>query len=208
VENDWDLWVYPAQVETAIPPGVSVVHELNDEARAALDRGGAVLWLVPPDRVKGDRFGKVALGFSSIFWNTAWTQRQPPHTLGILCDPRHPALADFPTDYHSNWQWWYLIRQSEAMILDGLPGPLRPVVQVVDDWVTNRRLGLVFEARVGRGKLMACSIDLERLDGNPVARQMRRSLLRYLADGPCQPKTRLTLEQACQVAVPLGPPVP
>jgi hypothetical protein len=37
-------------------------------------------------------------GFSSIFWNTAWTSQQPPHTLGILCDPRHPALKYFPLE--------------------------------------------------------------------------------------------------------------
>jgi hypothetical protein len=81
--------------------------------------------------------------------------------LGILCDPEHPLFARFPTDSHSNWQWWYLIQRSGAMIMDQLPPRLRPNVQVIDDWVTARRLGLLFEARVGRGKLMVCSIDLD-----------------------------------------------
>jgi dipeptidyl-peptidase-4 len=68
----------------------------------------------------------VALGFSSIFWNTAWTRRQAPHTLGILCDPEHPAFGAFPTDSHSNWHWWYLVTRAGAMILDGLPKELEP----------------------------------------------------------------------------------
>jgi hypothetical protein len=151
---------------------------------------------IPSDAGKGDRRGQVALGFSSIFWNTAWTGGQAPNTLGILCDPKHPALADFPTDYHSNWQWWYLISRAGAMILDDLPTELRPTVQVIDDWVTNRKLGLVFEAKMGRGQLLVCSIDLENdLDRNPVARQLRHSLLRYVAGSHFKPAVSLTADQ-------------
>jgi hypothetical protein len=195
-ENDWDVWLYPSRVDTTTPAGVTVVHDLDDAARAALDAGGKVLLLAPPGRAKGDQHGKVALGFSSIFWNTAWTQRQPPHTLGILCDPKHPALDGFPTERHSNWQWWYLVSRADAMILDHLPPRLRPIVQVIDDWVTNRRLGLVFEAKVGPGKLLVCSIDLERdLEANPVARQMRHSLLTYLGSDRFKPDHEVTLDQ-------------
>ena len=69
-------------------------------------------------------------------------------------------------------------------------------MQVIDDWVTNRRLGLVFEARVGGGKLLVCSIDLaEDLDQNPVARQMLHSLLHYAASPRFQPRVELTAEQ-------------
>ena len=148
------------------------------------------------ERIKGDRLGKVAVGFSSIFWNTAWTGRQPPHTLGILCDPQNPALADFPTDYHSNWQWWYLISRAGAMILDDLPEDLRPTVQVIDDWVTNRQLALVFEAKLGAGKLIVCSFDLTNgLEQNPVARQMLSSLLRYMDSRHFKPSVTLTAAQ-------------
>jgi hypothetical protein len=79
------------------------------------------------------------------------------------------------------------------MILDGLPKPLRPTVQGIDDWFTNRRLGLVFEARVGRGRLLVTSIDLERdLEANPVARQLRHSLLRYAASEGFAPKVEVS----------------
>jgi hypothetical protein len=194
-ENGWDGWVYPPRVDPAAPPGVTVVRELDAGAEARLRDGGRVVLLVPPDRVRGDELGRVALGFSSIFWNTAWTGRQAPHTLGILCDPAHPALAEFPTDGHSDWQWWYLVTRAGAMILDALPRELRPTVQVVDDWFTSRKLGLVFEARVGRGRLLVSSIDLDGdLAGNPVARQMRRSLLRYAAGDRFRPAVEVPVE--------------
>ena len=193
--NDWDIWVYPNTVGTQPSADVLVTHELDGVARAALEGGRKVLWLIAPERVAPDaRLGPVALGFSSIFWNTAWTGRQAPHTLGILCDPEHPLFARFPTDSHSNWQWWYLIRRSGAMILDQLPPRLRPHVQVIDDWVTARRLGLLFEARVGRGKLMVCSIDLDP-QSDPVVRQFRHSLMHYLSSEDFKPRERATLEE-------------
>ena len=195
-ENHWDTWVYPAQARAGSESKVTIVEELDSRALGILEAGGKVLLIVPPGRAKGDARGRVAVGFSSIFWNTAWTGRQPPHTLGILCNPAHPALADFPTEYHSNWQWWYLLSRSQAMIMDDLPPKLRPIVQLVDDWFTNRRLGLVFEARVSGGKLVVCSIDLKNsLEENPVARQMRGSLLDYMASRKFRPAVELSPEQ-------------
>jgi hypothetical protein len=205
-ENDWDVWVYPPQVDLEPPADVVIVDELTDRALAKLNEGGKVLLTVPPSRVKGDKLGKVALGFSSIFWNTAWTDRQPPHTLGILCDPKHPLFADFPTDSHTNWQWSYLIRQGGAMILDGLPAKLRPVVQVIDDWVTNRRLGLLFEAKVGSGRLLVCSIDLDReLNADPVRRQFRYSVLKYMGSERFAPEHSVTAGEVRALMTPASP---
>jgi Glycosyl hydrolases family 2, sugar binding domain/Glycosyl hydrolases family 2/Glycosyl hydrolases family 2, TIM barrel domain len=186
------------------PNRVRIVQDLTEDAVTALAAGGRVLWLIPPARVAPDKkSGKVALGFSSIFWNTAWTHRQAPHTLGILCNPKHPLFEAFPTDGYSNWQWWYLITRAGAMILDDLPPKLRPAVQVIDDWFTARKLGLVFEAKVGAGRLLVCSIDLNGdLEANPVARQFRYSLLRYMASGRFKPRTEVTLDQLRKLVLP------
>ena len=89
------------------------------------------------------------------------------------------------------------------MILDGLPKGLRPTVQVIDDWFTNRRLGLVFEARVGKGRLLVTSIDLESgLEASPVARQMRHSLLRYAASESFAPTVEVTPDAIRALAAP------
>jgi hypothetical protein len=182
-----------------------MTDSFDADAEKILREGGAVFLTIPPSRVRGDaRHGKVGLGFSSIFWNTAWTHRRAPHTLGILCDPEHPALAGFPTEAYSNWQWWYVTSRAAAMILDGLPAGLRPVVQVIDDWVTNRKLGLVFEARVGAGRLLVTSVDLHEGndasgpaggDPDPVIRQFRASLLRHAASARFAPEVSVEPEQ-------------
>jgi hypothetical protein len=75
------------------------------------------------------------------------------------------------------------------MNLDRLPRGLQPIVQPIDDWNRNYKLGMLFEARVGNGKLMVSTADLEnRLDERVVARQLRKSVLDYMAGPAFQPK--------------------
>jgi hypothetical protein len=63
---------------------------------------------------------------------------QGRQTLGLLCDPAHLALALFPTDFFQDWQWQEIVSQARGYILDGLPRTVRPIVEVIDDWNTNR----------------------------------------------------------------------
>jgi hypothetical protein len=184
IANDWDIWVYPERINEAQATDVAVFHSWNAEAEEILDQGGKVLLMLSGQC--SDKPAAVALGFTPIFWNTWCTKGQAPHTLGILCDPRHPALAAFPTASHTDWNWWYLLHRASPMILDGMPRGLRPIVQVIDDWYTNRRLGLIVEARVGRGSLLLCGMDLSVGD-DPVARQLLASLLQYMGSCAFQP---------------------
>ncbi|MHC5100447.1 MAG: discoidin domain-containing protein, partial [Planctomycetota bacterium] len=189
--NDWDLWVYP---ETRSDEGtdIAIVNTFDEHAVAMLESGKTVMLMPAPGMMKGN----IPPGFSSIFWNTLWTNGQQPHTLGILCDPDHPALADFPTQYHSNWQWWDIITKSQAMIMDDLPPTLRPIVQVIDDWFSNRRLGIVFEARVNGSKLLICSVDLQTdIEKRPVAKQFLDSLKKYMDSEAFDPGQELTTAQ-------------
>ena len=188
-ENDWDIWIYPTNSPATLPTDILVTDQFDDAARAALSAGRKVILTIPGDQVRNFNQAPVKLGFSSIFWNTAWTCRQAPTTLGIWCDPRHPALAEFPTEFCSNWQWWYLVHRAGALRLDLLPPGSQPIVRVIDDWVTARSLALVAEGRVGPGKLIVCGFDLTRQADDPVSRQMRRSLVDYAASDHFTPAT-------------------
>ena len=114
--------------------------------------------------------------------------------MGILCAPAHPALAGFPTEIHSNWQWYHLLAKSCAIVLDETPAGYRPVVQVIDDFIRNRKLGNLFEARVGTGRLLVCSIDLPALQDRPEGRQLLRSLYAYMASDAFQPPQTLDIQ--------------
>ena len=120
-QNDWDVWVYPSGRAARTASGSVSDGALDEPRRMWLQAGGKVLLTLPGNDVRNYETAPVKPGFSSIFWNTAWTGRQAPTTLGILCDPRHPALAEFPTAFHSDWQWWYLIHRAGALRMDMLP---------------------------------------------------------------------------------------
>jgi hypothetical protein len=191
--NWWEFWVYPDRPD-GDPGEVAITDTLDSAALELLAEGRSVLLLTHGKIGKKSGAG-VKIGFSSIFWNTAWTGGQAPHTLGILCDPEHPVFDRFPTEYHSNWQWWDPITHSQVMILDHMPGVLRPLVQPIDTWFENRRLGLLFEAKVEGGKLMVCSIDLEhQLDERPVSGQLLESILSYMNSSGFDPEVEITPE--------------
>lgn len=190
ISNTWPLWVYPS-LPAPDMGALRVARRWDGDLRRALARGERVLLIADSSLFPGA--GPPA--FSGISWNTVWSG-MPPNLLGILCDPRHPALKDFPTEEHSNWQWWDLLRHARAMDMDSLPPALRPLVQLIPDWNRNDRLGLLFEARVGEGRLLVCSMDLLRdLDRRPVARQLLYSLERYAAGPAFRPRQRLSMAQ-------------
>ena len=190
-ENHWDIWAYPAESDTKPPKQLLIAERLDENVLTALKAGKKVLLLPPLDTIDSN----IPAGFSTIFWNTTWTKRQPPHTLGILCNPKHPALAKFPTQFHSNWQWWDLVTKSRFMVLDDFTPDFRPIVQIIDDWNTNRKLGLIFEAAVGEGRLLVCSIDLRTdLEKRPVARQMLHCLLKYTDSATFAPQSNIDIE--------------
>ncbi|MEP6596672.1 MAG: sugar-binding domain-containing protein, partial [Ginsengibacter sp.] len=175
-ENTWDFFVYPS-VKKKISPDILITQTLDANAKEILENGGKVLLTIKKGSIKDDKGGDVKIGFSSIFWNTAWTKGQPPTTLGILCDPKNPALKEFPTQYHSNYQWWDAMSHSNTILLDSVGKNVKPIVRVIDDWYSAKPLGLLFECNVGKGKLLFSGIDLmSDKESRPEARQLLQSL--------------------------------
>lgn len=202
IKNQWDFWVYPT--ETASTIGKVKITRDRSEALKLAQAGEAVLFVPQPTAINSPKERKPVLGFSSIFWNTAWTRRQPPTTLGIICDPKHPIFKQFPTEYHSNYQWWYLINKAapQPLLLDGQAPTFRPVVRVIDDWYTNYRLGLVVEASIGKGKIIISAIDIsENQSGQVVLNQFRKSVLDYMNSNSFAPKGSLTEQQVKLIVI-------
>ena len=113
-----------------------------------------------------------------------------PGTLGILTDPSHPVFREFPTEEHTNWQWFPVLKASRPMILDALRG-YKPIVQVIDNVERNHRLGLVFEFAAGKGKLLVCCSDLESVLDYPEGRQFYKAVLDYMRSDDFRPSVEL-----------------
>lgn len=190
--NDWEFWVYPAQIATSNISSIYDCNSLNDSAMKILEGGGKVFLNLNGRVTKGK---EIVPSFTPVFWNTSWFKMRPPHTLGFVVDPKHPAFNNFPTEYHSNFQWWSLVNKAQVMHLEDFPAALRPLVQPIDTWFINRRLASVFEVRIGKGKLLVSSLNLDKAnnkDQEPtadvlVARQLYHSLHQYMLTEKFQP---------------------
>jgi len=195
--NKWDFWVYPYENKEAIfNNDIKIARQLDAETIKLLNEGGSVLLTPVKGSIKNEKGGDIAVGFSSIFWNMAWTNKQPPHTLGILCDPKNPMLKEFPTQYHSNNQWWDAMSHCNAIKLNELGSNIQPVVRIIDDWFTNRPLGLIIEAKVGKGKIVISGIDLlTDAEKRPEAKQLTYSILKYMRSSSFTPSQEIQLEK-------------
>ncbi|HEX8138048.1 MAG TPA: discoidin domain-containing protein [Pyrinomonadaceae bacterium] len=189
-ENDWNFWLYPAAVESSSrgPTGVLVTRSW-DEAEARLAAGGRVLY-VPRGRELD--WTSPPLDTVPVFWNRlmgpAWGRM-----LGLWANTKHPALASFPTEPNFDWQWAEITGNVRAVNMDRLPPGVQPIVQAIDDWNRNYKLGLLFECRVGEGRLMVSAFDLEGAgDSGPVAHTLRASVLDYMTSARFQPQTLVT----------------
>ena len=188
-ENYWNLWVYPTAPHEPEPAGVLVTRTLDDAALQNLKTGGRVLLLA--HGLKNAYTAKT--GFDSVYWSAGWWGNRFS-SLGVLCDPKHPALRAFPNEGVSDWQWRELCAGATTFDLDDAPAGFQSIVQPVPDFHYNALLGQVFEAKVGNGSLLVCGFDLTtNLDGRPAARQFRRSLLRYLGSSAFHPTVELPL---------------
>ena len=187
LRNRWNFWVYPKTI-SADAGGVMVVQSLDEPAQQALRDGKRVVLL--PSRFNSP----YATAMTTPFWSPIMFGNQK-QALGLLCDPRNPALKDFPTEGYTDWQWFDLLFQASAIRLQGTPESYRPIVQAIDRPDRNYKLALVYETRVGKGKLLVCTLDLNRdLDKRPVARQLRHSLLAYAASPAFNPAVEIPLE--------------
>jgi hypothetical protein len=188
-KNSWDFFVYPS-VKKEVNETILVTQQLDSLAISVLDNGGKVLLSLKKGTVLAEKGGNVQIGFSSIFWNTSWTNRQAPTTLGILCNPAHPAFNEFPTQYHSNYQWWDAMSHSNAIRLDAVDKNIQPILRVIDDWYTAKPLALLFECKIGKGKLLVSGIDLiDDADKRPEAKQLLYSLKKYMESNLFNPTT-------------------
>ena len=199
-ENDWNFWLYPAQVDTNTPSDVLGTRTWS-EAANRLAAGGKVLFM--PGAGDLDPATCPPMKSVPVFWNIQMTVRPPQNPrpkfdamLGLLCDTNSPALAEFPTEANCDWQWTQLVNNVRSVNLAKAPALLRPIVSAIDDWNRNWRLGVIFECNVGPGRLLVSAIDLDKDRGGSELLQLRRSLLDYMAGEKFKPAATLTPEQA------------
>ncbi|WP_150275307.1 sugar-binding domain-containing protein [Paenibacillus tepidiphilus] len=202
IRKSYDLWIYPQQQGIGID-GIAVFNELSAEAFAALERGENVLLMPKPDSLKNAIDGFYATDFwcYPMFRSISESMNRPVPvgTMGLLIDNSHPALRDFPSATHSTYPWWSIIENSKSLILDGTSKEWSPIVQTIDNFERNHKLGFLFECRVGAGNLLVCPLDADKISGTVEGRQFLTSLGNYIQSAEFKPQVEASREELLQL---------
>ena len=191
--NDYPIWVYPPPYKSLAYDDIIIAEEINENVISQLQRGQKVLLFPTAESVKNK---SVTGMFPPDFWNYGMFKgiservKKPvsPGTLGLLMDPSHPIFNDFPTDFHTNWQWWSIIKAGRPLMLNKTAHQFRPIVQVIDNLERNNKLGLIFEFAIGEGKLLVCMSPLENIADNPEAYYLYQSIINYMKSDKFAPE--------------------
>ena len=211
--NTYDLWIYTTEKSLDIyKKGVVITSDLTDEVAKKLEKGAKVLWLPTTSKnfvASADTISQAGNAtpytVGGLFQTDYWNYRMfkticennkktvSPGTLGILTNPKHPIFCDFPTEMHTNWQWFPVIKDSHPLVLDNFAKGVKPIVQVIDNIERNHKLGLVMEWKVGAGKLLVCMSDLEKASEYPEGRAFYESVLSYMRSPEFAPQSEITI---------------
>lgn len=211
--NTYDLWIYTTEKNLDIyKKGVVITSDLTDEIAKKLEKGAKVLWMPTTSKnfvASADTISQAGNAtpytVGGLFQTDYWNYRMfkticennkktvSPGTLGILTNPKHPIFCDFPTEMHTNWQWFPVIKESHPLVLDNFAKGVKPIVQVIDNIERNHKLGLVMEWKVGAGKLLVCMSDLEKASEYPEGRAFYESVLSYMRSPEFAPQSEITI---------------
>ncbi|WP_233164527.1 sugar-binding domain-containing protein [Pedobacter sp. ASV28] len=187
IKNSWDIWVYPShQNLMQSTPEVLYTSVYDDVAKKQLAQGKSVVLYPSPTDVKGCKSI-----FHNHFWNPimfAWA----PMTIGNLVHNDRPMFKDFPTSYHTDWQWWDILNNAKVIEMQDTPPQLRPFIQVIDSYDNNQKLGIGFEAKVNGGKLLVLAVDTKTdLDKRPATQQLLYSIDHYVKSDKFSPQVQV-----------------
>lgn len=198
--NNYPVWIYNLNHEVTVPDDIRITHSLDHNTLGYLAEGGKVLFFPDTKKYKDITVGGL---FQTDYWNYRMFKtvserlgkEVSPGTLGILTDPSSELFHFFPTDKHTNWQWFPIIKASRPLILDKLSNSYKPLVQVIDNIERNHKLGLIFEFAVDNGKLLVCMSDLETLQDYPEGKALYESVLHYINSDAFNPNYQLNVSE-------------
>lgn len=179
IKNHYELFVYPTHT-TISKEEIMVSNQMGGAQKRYLIDGGTVLLCKPTDFDCIEGFFPTDFWCYPMFADLCKKDGLPtaPGTMGLLIEAKHPIWDEFPTDYYASWQWQSILKHSNGIILDGTD--IEPIVQIIDNFDRCNKIGLLYEQKIGNGRLMVCGCDCISHQEEPAVRQLYYSILNYL----------------------------
>lgn len=183
IENTYPIWVYPP-AEPVCPESVYETQHFDERAEAVLEAGGKV-YLTPPS-TKEALPCSIRAQFTTDFWSVGTFSGQEGG-MGQLIDVSHPVFEGFPTEFHTNWQWWPMAVQRAVI----LPHNDAAIITEMDSYAYLRPMAQLFECRCKKGRLLFSSMGLQNLQQYPEARALLFCIYRYMDSERFCPKEEI-----------------
>ena len=185
--STYPVWVYQ-KTSPECPKNVYETRVFDEQTRAVLQNGGRVY--LSPDADRESLLNSIKTQFTTDFWSVG-TFADQEGGMGQLIDTEHPIFKEFPTDFHTDWQWW-IVAGKRAVIL---PRSMKSVITEMDSYAFLRPMAQMIEFRCLKGKVLLSTMELHKSQQYPEVRALQASIYTYLSGENFEPAEEITEEE-------------
>ena len=185
--STYPVWVYQ-KTSPECPKNVYETRVFDEQTRAVLQNGGRVY--LSPDADKESLPYSIKTQFTTDFWSVG-TFADQEGGMGQLIDTEHPIFKEFPTDFHTDWQWW-IMATKRAVIL---PHPMKTIITEMDSYAFLRPMAQMIEFRCLKGKVLLSTMELHKSQQYPEVRALQASIYTYLSGENFESAEEITEEE-------------
>lgn len=183
----YPVWVYQ-KTTPVCPENVYEARIFDERTKEVLQNGGRVY--LSPDADEESLPYSIKTQFTTDFWSVG-TFADQEGGMGQLIDTEHPIFKEFPTDFHTDWQWW-IMATKRAVIL---PHPMKMIITEMDSYAFLRPMAQLIEFRCLKGKVLLSTMELHKSQRYPEARALQAAIYTYLSGENFEPAEELTEEE-------------
>lgn len=188
-DNTYRIFVYMSSSQNPVKPAnVHQTKVLDNEAGKVLENGGVVF--LAPDSSKEEIPSSIKSTFTTDFWSVG-TFASQEGSMGLLIEDKHPLFRDYPTDFHTDYQW-FMQSSQRAMIL---PDGIKSIVTVMDSYAYLRNMGMLLEFNCLKGKVFISSMGLHDLMDYPECRALLSSIYEYISSEEFVPEQSIDFDE-------------
>lgn len=185
--STYPVWVYQ-KTSPECPKNVYETRVFDEQTRAVLQNGGRVY--LSPDADRESLPNSIKTQFTTDFWSVG-TFADQEGGMGQLIDTEHPIFKEFPTDFHTDWQWWIMATKRAVV----LPHPMKTIITEMDSYAFLRPMTQLIEFNCLNGKVLLSTMELHKSLQYPEARALQAAIYEYLSGEEFRPAEELTVEE-------------
>ena len=182
LDNEWEMYVFPEVEELGTKKnGLTVTDDVSaSELISKMEAGESVLLFGVGPFSSGDTSFQIALA-----------GRTTGHLATLIRESE--ITSAFVHSGFCSWQFRDMLNGGKSVVLDSPEIPFTPIIEIASTYKNARREALMFEYRIGAGKLFVCSLNLPENDFG--ARYLKKLILNYTASDKFMPEEFLSVDQ-------------